>query len=156
MLLLCNSRIFNQYQLISLDLLLSLDLSTKNKLISTVLCRRVQICDEVTKRTSSHYVTNEMLIHVLIEKSVRLVETESVTILCILPLCEARSKFDLSHTHPHPPNHQRLIPSTLLRQMTPPHPRQVLIQLALALIMLVMTDYQRGHCLRGGLDEWGP
>lgn len=37
----------------------------------------------------------------------------------------------------------------------PALPRQVLIQLALALIIPAMTDYQRGHCLRRGLDEWG-
>lgn len=42
----------------------------------------------------------------------------------------------LSH---HPPG--------LRWQMTPPSACQVLIQLALALIILPMTDYQRGHCL---------
>lgn len=31
--------------------------------------------------------------------------------------------------------------------MTPPSACQVLIQLALALIILAVTDYQRGHCL---------
>lgn len=39
-----------------------------------------------------------------------------------------------------------------LWQMTPPLCK-VLIQLALALIILPMTDYQRGHCLHGGLNE---
>lgn len=38
-------------------------------------------------------------------------------------------------------------PPGLRWQMTPPSACQVLIQLALALIILPMTDYQRGHCL---------
>lgn len=37
--------------------------------------------------------------------------------------------------------------------MTPPSACQVLIQLALALIILPMTDYRRGHCLHHGLNE---
>lgn len=45
-------------------------------------------------------------------------------------------------------------PFTLLPPRCDKWPHQVLIQLALALIMLVMTDYQRGHCLRRRLDEW--
>lgn len=54
-----------------------------------------------------------------------------------------------------PASHPLHPPPTLPRQMIHPAARQVLIQLALALIMLVMTDHQRSHCLRGCLDEWG-
>lgn len=95
--------------------------------------------------------------------------------LCLYYICEDRCLLcgltytAQKHTYPtafvcsgvrtttqktQPPTSPLLHPShNPLRQMTAPSPCQVLIQLALALIILPMTDYQRGYCLRGCLNE---
>lgn len=74
---------------------------------------------------------------------------------CILPLWQARSKCDLTHSPtPQHPTASVSSPPPSSHPTATNDPHQVLIQLALALIMVVLTDYQRGHCLRRGLDEW--